>query len=257
MDFKNNPIGVFDSGVGGISVLREAVKLLPKEDFLYYGDSKNAPYGTKTVEEVKKLSFNVAEFLMKKNIKALVVACNTATSAAINELRDAYDIPIIGIEPALKPAVEISKKGKIIIMATPMTLTERKFKKLMSLYELEVDIQPLPCPGLVEFIEQGIVEGDKITNYLKEKLKKYEGKPISSIVLGCTHYPFIKNTLHNIVGEDVHIIDGSLGTSKELKRQLINHNILREDNIERKVTIFNSQNDKEIINLSYKLLNLR
>ncbi len=118
LSINDKPIGFFDSGVGGISVLKEAFKLLPKEDFLYYGDSKNAPYGTKKVEEVKALTFNATDFLMNKGIKALVVACNTATSVTINDLRENYDIPIIGIEPALKPAVELKKGGKIIIMAT-------------------------------------------------------------------------------------------------------------------------------------------
>ena len=151
LDKRDKPIGVFDSGVGGISVLKEAVKLLPKEDFIYFGDSKNAPYGTKKVEEVIELSFTAVDFLLKHGVKAVVVACNTATSAAIESLRQKYiDIPIIGIEPALKPAVELNKRGKIIIMATPMTLLENKFQSLMKTYEKEIDIETLPCVGLVE-----------------------------------------------------------------------------------------------------------
>ena len=133
---KNNPIGFFDSGVGGLSVLREAISIMPNENYIFFGDSKNAPYGTKSVEEVKKLRFKTAEFMMEKKVKAIVVACNTATSAAIDDLREKYkDIPVIGIEPALKPAVKLNRKGNIIIMATPMTLREHKFVNLMDKYK--------------------------------------------------------------------------------------------------------------------------
>jgi len=132
---NKNPIGFIDSGVGGVSVLKEAVKLLPNENYIYFGDSKNAPYGIKSVKEVQKLTFDACEFLINHNAKALVIACNTATSAAINELRKKYkSIPVIGIEPALKPAVELNRKGKIIVMATPMTLAEKKFNELMLNY---------------------------------------------------------------------------------------------------------------------------
>ncbi|WP_251860635.1 glutamate racemase [Clostridium sp. Marseille-Q2269] len=257
MSINDNPIGFFDSGVGGISVLREAFKLLPKEDFVYYGDSKNAPYGVKTVEDVKKLTFNAIDFLMKKGIKALVVACNTATSVTINDLREAYNIPVIGIEPALKPAVELKKDGKIIIMATPMTLAEKKFANLMDLYRETEDIEPLPCPGLVEFIEQGIVSGEGVYNYLKDKFSEYDNDKIASIVLGCTHYPFIKETLQEVTENKAFIIDGSFGTSRELKRQLENSNMLREERRTGKVIMLNSRDDKDIIDLSYKLFNMK
>ncbi|EJO5347498.1 glutamate racemase [Clostridium botulinum] len=257
MSINNKPIGFFDSGVGGISVLKQAVKLLPNEDFLYYGDSKNAPYGTKKVEEVKKLTFNVVDFLMEKGIKALVVACNTATSVTVNQLRKNYNIPIIGIEPALKPAVELNRNGKIIIMATPMTLSEKKFSNLMALYGETEEIEPLPCPGLVEFIEEGMVSGHEVYNYLKDKFKKYNNEKISAIVLGCTHYPFIKETLRAVVDNKVSIIDGSLGTAKELKRQLKDRNMLRKEMRQGGITIFNSRDNKDIIDLSYKLLNIK
>ncbi len=171
MDITKMPIGFFDSGVGGLSVLREAIKVLPNEDFIYFGDSKNAPYGTKTVDEVKKLTFNAVEFLLKHNVKAVVIACNTATSAAIEDLRNSYkNIPIIGIEPALKPAVELNRKGKIVVMATPMTLAEKKFNDLMAKYKDASEMVSLPCPGLVEYVEKGIVKGRELNNYLQKKL---------------------------------------------------------------------------------------
>ena len=257
MNERDKPIGFFDSGVGGISVLREAIKLLPKEDFIYLGDSKNAPYGTKKVDEVITLSFNAVDFLLKHEVKAVVVACNTATSAAIDALRQKYgSIPIIGIEPALKPAVELNKQGKIIIMATPMTLSESKFYSLMKSYEEELEIETVPCAGLVELIEEGILEGEQIEEYLKSKLNPYMESKIASIVLGCTHYPFIKKSLLKILGAETTIIDGSLGTAKQLKRQLKENGLLSRKEHIGKVEIFNSLYKKQILELSYKLLKI-
>ena len=254
MEMQNGPIGFFDSGVGGISVLKEAIKILPNENFIYYGDSKNAPYGTKTVDEVRQLSFQVSEFLMEKHIKALVVACNTATSAAIKDLRIRYsNIPVIGIEPALKPAVEIKREGKILIMATPVTLAEKKFNNLLKKYNTKADIIPLPCPGLAELIESGILNGDKLENYLKEKLSTYIYSGIAAIVLGCTHYPFIKAEIAKIV-PDVPIIDGSVGTVKQLKRKLTMLNLLNKSGQKGSIEIFNSFEDGRMIELSNKLL---
>lgn len=257
MESEDRPIGFFDSGIGGISVLREAVKVLPNEDFVYFGDSKMAPYGVRNVEEVKELTFNAVEFLLKKNIKALVIACNTATSAAIIDLRKRYSkyMPVIGIEPALKPAVQFNRKGKIVIMATPMTLSEKKFNNLMRKYDKNSIIKPLPCPGLVELIEQGIIEGKKIEDYLKVKLDPLKDHGIAAVVLGCTHYPFIRKSISKVLDDDVPIIDGSKGTVEQLKRQLIKYNIVinNRDRVGN-IKIFNSMNSQDIIGLSYKLL---
>ncbi|AGK99314.1 glutamate racemase [Clostridium pasteurianum] len=254
MEMQSKSIGFFDSGVGGISVLKRAIKLLPNENFIYYGDSKNAPYGTKNVNEVRQLSFQVSDFLMEKNIKALVVACNTATSAAIKDLRIRYsNIPVIGIEPALKPAVEIKRRGKVLIMATPVTLAEKKFNNLLKKYNDKADITLLPCPGLVELIEAGVLSGNKLENYLKEKLSVYINSEIAAIVLGCTHYPFIENEISKLT-QDVPIIDGSLGTVKQLKRKLVALNLLNLSGQKGSVEILNSSEDK--IELSRKLLNM-
>lgn len=263
MNNKEKPIGFFDSGVGGISVLKESLRVLPNEDFVYFGDSVNAPYGTRDVKDVKKLTFNAVDFLLDNGVKAVVIACNTATSAAIDGLRKKYkDIPIIGIEPALKPAVEISRGKSIIIMATPMTLVEKKFSSLMQKYNTEVNIVSLPCAGLVELIENGIIEGREIEEYLKGKLKEHLHLEVASIVLGCTHYPFIKNELMKIVGKKTTIIDGSIGTVNQLKRQLTCKNSLNEKKTKGSVIIHNSATsssssmNNNIIDLSYKLLRL-
>lgn len=258
MNVEDRPIGFFDSGVGGISVLKEAITLLPKENFVYFGDSANAPYGTKTVDEVKKLTFKAVNFFMEKNIKALVIACNTATSAAIMDLREEYSkhMPIIGIEPALKPAVEYKRKGKILIMATPMTLAETKFSNLMNNYRNEAEIEPLPCPGLMELIEKGQIEGKVVNDYLKKKVAAFEEDGIAAIVLGCTHYPFIKRELFKVIPKEVPVIDGSRGTAKQLKRQLAEYNILNKGKQSGKIEIYNSLESNEIIDLSYMLLSL-
>ncbi|MGG7144085.1 glutamate racemase [Clostridium nigeriense] len=255
MDNKNRPIGFFDSGVGGLSVLKEAIKIMPNEDYIYFGDSKNAPYGMKSVEEVRELTFKAVEFLLSKGVKGIAIACNTATSAAVADLRKVYpNLPLVGIEPALKPAVELNNKGDILIMATAMTLKEAKFKRLMEKYKDRASIIPVPCPGLMEFIEAGKFEGKEVEEYLLDKINTYKKGEIASIVLGCTHYPFIKETLVNIVGKDVEIIDGGLGTAKELRRRLNEKNLLTDSTNEGKINVINSSNKDEIIELSYRLL---
>lgn len=255
MDNKNRPIGFFDSGVGGLSVLKEALKVMPNEDYIYFGDSKNAPYGMKSAKEVRDLTFKAVEFLLDKGVKGIAIACNTATSAAVAELRRVYpDLPLVGIEPALKPAVELNNEGDILIMATAMTLKEEKFKKLMERYKERASIIPVPCPGLMEFIEEGKFQGEEIEEYLLDKINTYKREKIASIVLGCTHYPFIKETLINIVGKDVDIIDGGLGTAKELRRRLNENGLLTNSNNKGSIEIINSSNKKEVIDLSYSLL---
>lgn len=251
------PIGFFDSGVGGISVLKEAVKMMPYENFVYFGDSINAPYGTREVDEVKELTFKAVQFLIDKGVKAVVIACNTATSAAIEDLRSTYiNIPVIGIEPALKPAVELKRKGKIIIMATPLTLSETKFYNLMESYKKEADIMPLPCDGLAELIESGITEGETVSTYLKNKLGSLICDDIASVVLGCTHYPFVTLELSKLLPQNTPIIDGSVGTSKQLRRQLMKKALLNERTVKGKVEILNSLKNERIIELSYKLMGL-
>lgn len=257
-DLKNAPIGFFDSGLGGLSVLRKALEMMPNENYIYYGDSKHAPYGEKTPQEITELSFNAIEFLIQKGVKAIVIACNTATSAAAKDLREYYkDIPIIGIEPALKPAIKLHETGAVIVMATKATLTQEKFKTLMDNYGEHRDIIPLPCPGLVEFIESGNLNGEDVKNFLREKLNPYMDREISSIVLGCTHYPFIKDVIQEIVGEKVDIIDGSEGTVKELNRRLEENNIKSELKEKGTLEIINSLENKEILELSEKLIEIK
>ena len=179
MQKQDQPVAFFDSGLGGISVLRETVRLLPQENYLYYGDSLHAPYGVKSEAQIQALSLAAAEHLVSAGAKAIVVACNTATSAAIGLLRQVYpDIPVIGTEPALKPAVEKYPGGRILVMATPMTIKQEKFQALKHQFDDRAQIIGLPCEGLMEFVERGELRGSAVEAYLTEKLAPYLREPV-------------------------------------------------------------------------------
>ncbi|MCI9077935.1 MAG: glutamate racemase [Lachnospiraceae bacterium] len=249
------PIGVFDSGVGGISVLRELVKQMPEEDYIYFGDSVHAPYGTKPLEEVRQLTINNICFLLESGAKSIVVACNTATSAAVAQLREMYpDVPLVGIEPAIKPAVMYKENSCVVVMATPMTLKQKKFQNLMHQYEDMADIVPLPCPGLMEFVERGILEGKELTMYLENLLGSVSNKKINSVVLGCTHYPFVKDVIQKIAGENVIIFDGGEGTAREMKRRLTEAGLLNQSGKKGKVRFINSLDTDDELKLCEFLL---
>ena len=248
---KHDYIAVFDSGVGGISVLRHLVRLLPEERFLYFGDSANAPYGTKTKEQVRALSFAAAEKLMAQGIKALVVACNTATSAAINELREAYpDLIVIGIEPALKLAADTFPGGKLGVMATPMTLREEKFALLMNRFQQSCVIYKIPAPGLVELIESGKADSPETDALLRGIFGS--DPQLDALVLGCTHYPFAAKSIGRVLGDKTALLDGGDGTARETRRRLEAADLLRSG--EGSVTILNSKDDPRLIELSRQLL---
>lgn len=218
---RRQPIGVFDSGVGGISVLKELIKAMPNENFIYLGDSKNAPYGTKSLEKVRQLTFHSARLLLEQGAKGLVVACNTATSAAVRIMRSMYPLlPIVGIEPALKPAALQKEHPTVLVMATPMTVQQEKFIQLMERYGEKADIYPLPCPGLMEFVEAGDLNSEQLRHFLENLLAPYLDKGLDSVVLGCTHYPFARRMIQSIVGNEVTIFDGGEGTAREMRRRL-------------------------------------
>lgn len=213
-------IGFFDSGVGGMTVLYEAIKLLPNEDYIYYADTLNAPYGVKPKNIVKEYVLDAAKFMIDQKVKAIVVACNTATSIAIEDLRNIYNIPILGMEPAVKPAVEKSASinKRVLVTATPLTIKEEKLKNLITRLDNESIVDLLALPKLVEFAESQHFEDDDVLDYLNKELSNYELEKYGTIVLGCTHFPFYKNIFRKILPKEVDIIDGSNGTVKNLKR---------------------------------------
>ena len=241
MDKTQNPVGVFDSGIGGISTLRDIIRELPREHFIYYGDIANAPYGTKSTEEVISCVRKVVDHLLERQIKALVIACNTATGAAAAVLRKELSIPVIGMEPALKPASEKREDGIILVMATPLTLRMEKFNLLMSKYgEGAVRV---PCPGLMELVEADDSPGE--LNYLKTLFARYDLDKVDAVVLGCTHYVFLKDMIRDLLPDHIVITDGNAGTARQLRRVLAQNALLNETG-EGKLELETSGTEKDL-----------
>ena len=252
MNNNQMPIGVFDSGVGGISVLKELSCLMPHENFIYYGDSANAPYGTKDDAKIKKLTEDAIDKLCSLGVKAIVIACNTATSIAAHSLRKRLSIPVIGIEPAVKPAATNHPGKNIIVMATPVTLKRKKFLELTSNFSNMANIIPLPCPGLVELIESHSDDTQKIRTYLKDLFAQFENTKISVVVLGCTHYPHIAKIIKEAFDYEVEILDGGEGTAREAMRQLEAIGELNNSENKGKIEFLSSKSDEKEIEFMKK-----
>jgi len=231
----NKPIGIYDSGVGGVAVLRTIQNLLPNEKYILFADFKNAPYGKKTKKEILRLARGGVKLLLDKDVKAVVVACNTATSAAIKDLRAEYEIPIIGMEPAVKPAAESVKSGKIIVLASPATLRLMKFHKLSESLGGK-NIQPVECPGLSMLIEKEKPGSQKIKDYLEDILSQYKKEEIAAAVIGCTHYSFIEPDIKKTTGCSV-VFDGRHGTAKHLKKILEEKTLLGTNTLDTQFVI--------------------
>jgi len=254
MNVKQDYIAVFDSGVGGISVLRHLRRVMPGERFLYYGDSANAPYGSRSTEEVRQLTLAAVEKLTAEYpIKALVIACNTATAAAVKQVRAAYpDLIVIGIEPALKVAADHFPGGRVGVMATDVTLREEKFDTLLHRFDEDCTITKIPAPGLVQLIEKGKVDTEETDALLHQILDPYMGM-LDALVLGCTHYPFAAGAISRVLGGSVVLLEGGDGTARETKRRLQQAGLLEEGSGE--IRICNSSSDERMIQLSYERLN--
>ncbi|MBQ8912103.1 MAG: glutamate racemase [Clostridia bacterium] len=241
------PIGVFDSGFGGISVQKALCALLQNEQFVYYGDNANAPYGTKTEKEVLTLCKEAVKELLRYNVKAIVIACNTATAVAVKTLRDNYpDLPIIGVEPALRPAVLAGDHPRVLIMATPMTLHLGKFKALEEELSDKADLVTLPCPGLVEYIERGDPCSKETERFLKTLLKEHLENPPQAVVLGCTHYPFVLPLLKRLFPRETTFFDGAEGTARQLKRRLEERSLTAPAEQKGGVLFLSSQKNEEV-----------
>jgi glutamate racemase len=215
-----NPIGVFDSGVGGLSVLREIRRELPGEDLLYVADSGHAPYGDKSTQLIEARSIAIVEFLVSQHAKAIVVACNTATGAAIATLRARFPVPIVAMEPAVKPAAAHTKSGVIGVLATSGTIASENFAKLHARFGADVNILVQACPGLAEQVETGDLSGDKTRALIEQYVVPLLEQGADTIVLGCTHYPFLASLIQEIAGPTVAIIDPAAAIARELRRRL-------------------------------------
>lgn len=254
MNEKHDFIAVFDSGVGGISVLRHLVRILPGERFIYYGDSANAPYGSRPTREVRALTLAAVDKLLAEYpLKALVIACNTATAAAVNDVRAAHpELIVVGIEPALKVAADHFPGGRVGVLATEVTLREEKFDTLLHRFDEDVTIYKIPAPGLVELVEKGKVDAPETEALLRGVLGSYLGK-LDAVVLGCTHYPFARRAISRVLGDDVVLLDGGEGTARETRRRLEQAGLLENGGGE--VILRNSSPDPDMLRLSRQRLN--
>jgi glutamate racemase len=223
------PIGVFDSGVGGISVLKHLQQRLPYEHFVYVADSLNAPYGNKSPDFIRQRSQRITEFLLTLPVKAIVVACNTATAAAVSDLRKAFSpLPIVAMEPAIKPAVAVTKTGVIGVMATSGTLQSAQFAALLEHYGQGVNVVTQACHGLVECIERGEITQPATQQLLQQYLSPLLQAGADTIVLGCTHYPFVTEQIRHIVGSQIALIDTGEAVARQLQHMLAEYDLLNQ-----------------------------
>jgi glutamate racemase len=217
----SSPIGIFDSGIGGISVLRAVQEVLPNEDIIYFGDNANLPYGEKTMEEIRVLSERVVKFLLSKNCGIIVIACNTASAAALKYLREKHpDITFVGMEPAVKPAAEQTQTGVVGVIATMATFQGELFASVVERFAQNVKVINQPCPGLVQQIEAGELDSPKTEEMLRGWVEPMKEKGIDRLVLACTHYPFVRPLLQKILGDGVTIIDPAPAIAKQVARKL-------------------------------------
>lgn len=219
------PIGIFDSGVGGLSVAKEIRQLLPLEDILYYADSAYCPYGDKDPAIIRQRERVITEFLLQQGAKMIVVACNTASSAGLEELRELCNLPIIGMEPGVKPAIAATRNGKIGVLATSVTIAGDRFASLVKRYAESNVVINQPCPGLVELIEQGKLNDPKTREILQGFLSPMLEQGVDTVVLGCTHYPFLRPLIEEMAGPDVMVIDTGLAVAHQVTRILDEHNL--------------------------------
>ena len=238
---KNEAIGIFDSGIGGITVLKEILKILPNENYIYYSDSKNNPYGDKNDKQINELCENIVKLFIKQKCKAIVIACNTASAKSAHYLRKKYtNIPFIAIEPAYKMVYDYAYSEPTLVMATKGTIESEKFNLLYHTYDNHKTIL-LPCIGLADVIEEGNKE--KIKKYLKEHLETYRGN-VKNVVLGCTHYPLIQEEIQEVLGQ-VTFFNGAPYLAKHLKQVLEEKNLINNKNIKSTIQFIDSSNDDQ------------
>ncbi len=253
---KENPIGVFDSGIGGTSIWKEIHDLLPNEDSIYLADSKNAPYGQKSKEEIIGLCIKNTEFLLNLNCKIIVVACNTATTNAIEELRVKYDVPFVGIEPAIKPAAINSKKNSIGILATQGTLNSKLFIQNVEKFNNTKIIEQIGH-GLVTLIENGEINSAQMDKLLRNYLQPMIEAKVDYLVLGCSHYPYLIPQIKKIIPEEIKIIDSGEAVARQVKNVLIKNDLLNNKGNKGNCIFYTNSNPralKDILNFNYKII---
>lgn len=250
------PIGVFDSGLGGLSVVREIRVRLPYEDMLYFADCAYCPYGIRSPEEIRDRSETVVGHLIDAGAKAIVVACNTASAMAIFHLRDVFpDVPMIGLEPAVKPAVALTQSGKVGVLATPRTVAGERLRWLIETHGGGVEVHRVAATGLVELVEAGTLTGDQVTATLQPLLDPMLDVGVDVVVLGCTHYPFLRDAIQQYVGAEVHVIDSGEAIARRVNVVLMDHGLIRLHDKRRGAFSFEtSGNTAEIVPVAAQLL---
>ena len=246
------PIGVFDSGIGGLSVLKDIHKLLPHEDLIYVGDSAHAPYGDRSARYVRERSQAIADFLLDKGVKAIVIACNTATAEAASQLRETMDVPVIGLEPAVKPAAKLSRSGVIGVLATQRTIDSERLLGLTERYAKNKKVLAQACPGLVEHVEACDLNSKAVNQLLRKYIAPLLEAGVDALILGCTHYPFLLPAIRKITGKEIQILETGRPVAEQLKR------ILKENHLQKilidsaqnsqyksRLTFYNSSKDKQ------------
>ncbi len=229
MNKKNKPIGVFDSGIGGLTVLKEIVKEMPSEGTIYLGDTARVPYGIRSPETVIRYSLENTRFLFSKDIKLLVVACNTASSVSIDKIKNVVPIPIIGvIEPGAKASVKTTKNKKIGIIGTEATVRSNAYTRLIKAIDISIEVSGFPCPLFVPLVEEGWTEGEIATLIAEKYLREIKHKGIDTLVLGCTHYPLLKKVISEVMGEGVSLIDSAVEVAKEVRTILETSGLIHE-----------------------------
>jgi len=217
---RENPVGLFDSGVGGLTILRAVRQALPCENLVYVADAAYVPYGQKSAEQIRRRVLAIGAFLVECGAKALVVACNTATAAALDVLRASVPVPCVGVEPAVKPAVAATRSGVVGVLATPATLASERYRNLLERYASGVRVVAQPCAGLAEHIERGDLDSAQTETLLRGFVEPLLGKGADVIVLGCTHYPLVAHIVHRIAGPHVVVIENGVPVAREVARQL-------------------------------------
>jgi len=251
----HQPIGIFDSGVGGISVLRAIRQALPHEDILYLGDQAHIPYGPRSKEDIRKFALGITHFLLAQGAKLIVVACNAASAAALHDLRITFpDVPVVGMEPAVKPAAETTQSGKVGVLATPTTFAGDLYASVVERFAKGVEIYTSTCPGLVEQVEDGKLTDPRTHEILEEALKPMLAAGIDTIVMGCTHYPFVIPMIQSITGPAVRTIDPAPAIARQVQRLLESHELINNNHAPGELQFFTSSDTERLSDLLPQLL---
>lgn len=253
-----NAIGVIDSGVGGLTVLYELIKQLPNENYVYIGDTLRCPYGAKSKEQVKKYVFEIVDYLLDKNIKCLVIACNTATAYTIKELKEKLSIPVIGvIKPGARAAIKSTRNNNIGVIGTVGTINSHAYTKVLKSIAPSVNVYSLACPKFVPMIEKGTIKGKEAEQQIYSSLQPFFATEIDTLILGCTHYPIIKDTIQSVLGSEIKIVSSAEETARELKEILDNINIFENpsNNNHSNIDLYTTGDLKSFIKLTNLIFN--